>query len=110
MCSITVAEATAKTGPAWTGRRHVARPLGAPASLPAHISVGLPTMGAQSVTVDRSGVPFEETSRRWWTPKMPGSGLGRLYGTALPLLTVGVTGRSRKRPRTLNGALGTTGP
>jgi len=37
-------------------------------------------VGVQSVAVDRAGVPFEETSRRLWTRKMIGSGLGRLCG------------------------------
>jgi len=32
----------------------------------------------------RGGMPFEETARRLWFRKMPGRGLGRLYGTVLP--------------------------
>ena len=38
----------------------------------------------QSASVDRQGMPFEETPRRLWFRRVPGRGLGRLYGTVLP--------------------------
>src|SRR5215210_225873 len=51
-------------------------------------------------------MPFEETPRRLRTRKVPGGGLGRLYGTVAPMFSAEVAGMFLKRPRNLCLALG----
>jgi len=60
--------------------------------------------------VGGGGVPFEETARRLWFRRMPGRGLGRLYGPVVPWPDVEVTEVSPRHPRNLNVRNGNTVP
>ena len=55
----------------------------------------------QAVALDRQGVPSEETPRRLRTRKVPGQGLGRLYGTVVPRPKLRLRGRFLDLPRNL---------